>query len=108
MISIRQKKRPTVGLIILSEGMVVERRRAAAICVNAPNEAARIRSIDNHTPAAPAAAARGLNVGQRLRSSARNRDLHQLAVGEEGQIRSIRRPKWIRRTRGSRQERGAR
>src|ERR1700690_1379976 len=96
MISIRKKNRPAVGLVVTGKGMAVQHRHSAAIRIPPPQKASRIRSINNPSPAAPTSPASRLNVGQRLRRAAGYRDFHQLAIGEECQVRPVRRPEWIR------------
>src|SRR6267154_996523 len=84
-----EKNRPAVGLVLLGVNVIRDLGHAAAVCIHPPYCASGIGRVDDHTPAAPATATRGLNVRQHLRSATRNRYFQQFAVGEKCQIRAI-------------------
>src|SRR5207248_9691287 len=108
MIAVGEKNRPTVSLVLRDTNSVGYRACAAAVSIDAPDYTSGIRSINNHTPAAPTSSPRRLNVCQGLRCATYRCYFHQLAVSKKTQVRSVGRPEWKRRALGSRQGCGVR
>jgi hypothetical protein len=103
VVAVGEEKRKAVRGI-LSQQFIGERRRAAAIRVDAPKRAARIAGVDDHIFAAPTATARPTaNSCNGLRLPARNRHFLQLAVGEKRQPRIVGRPERVARAFRARQ-----
>ena len=105
MTAIGQELRPAVRVLARR----IERRqwrRFTARRRHAVKPDGRVRREDDHAITIPCAAATGLGDGQGLRRTARDADLFELAVGEEGDEATVGRPEGIRRPFGLRQRLG--
>src|SRR5882724_6165396 len=95
MVAIGKEEGPTMGHLFVSADIVRGRSSLRAVHVHPPYFTPRVRSIEKDSLAPPAAATRGENLGQHLRSSAGSRDFLQFSVGKKRHRGPVRRPEWI-------------
>lgn len=81
MIAVRQKERPSVGLVFGGEDAIGSRGGARSVRIDTPHRAAGVWRINNHVALSPAPTARRAHFGKRLRRATVDRFL-QFAAGE--------------------------
>src|SRR5262252_8636054 len=104
MLTVGQEHWPTVRLFPGGKQVFGDGRRARTIRVDAPERSARIGLVQNDIIFRPASAACRPHIGQSLSRTSGKGHFLEFAVREESEILTVRRPEWIARTLGTRQD----